>query len=99
LVPPIPDMDTVETLEVEIKYEGYIELQCEELRRLQKMQSHRIPEGLDFKKVMGLSTEIREKLRVKRPSTLAEASMISGVTPAALTALLFHIRQKEVTTC
>ena len=86
--------DIVETLEVEVKYEGYIELQRQEIARLSKMQNLSIPERLDFSEVSGLSFEIREKLHRIRPKTLGDASKISGVTPAALTALLFHLRRK-----
>ncbi|MBY0370696.1 tRNA uridine-5-carboxymethylaminomethyl(34) synthesis enzyme MnmG [bacterium] len=89
------DADTAETLEIEVKYEGYIELQREQIERLRKLVGTRIPETLDFRKVAGLSFELRDKLTKLRPGSLADASAIPGVTPAALTAVLFHIRQKE----
>jgi tRNA uridine 5-carboxymethylaminomethyl modification enzyme len=89
------DASFAETLEIEVKYAGYIELQREEIARLNRMSSLSIPDGLDFRKVSGLSHEIREKLANRRPATLSEASSIPGVTPAALTAVLFHLRQKE----
>lgn len=89
------DAETQETLEIEVKYAGYIELQRQEIERLRKMSGASIPSSLNFHDVSGLSHEIREKLQKLRPSTLAEASAIPGVTPAALTAMLFHLRQKE----
>lgn len=98
LLPDVPrgtlDSRTEELLEVEVKYEGYIRMQQEEIERLGRLQETRIPEDLDYKEVIGLSIETREKLGRHRPATLAAASQVSGVTPAALTSLLFHIRQK-----
>ena len=86
--------ETAETLETEVKYAGYIELQRQEIERLRKMSEFNIPKGTDFRGIAGLSYEIREKLSVFSPGTLAEASSVPGITPAALTALLFHLRQK-----
>jgi tRNA uridine 5-carboxymethylaminomethyl modification enzyme len=91
--PPL-SCESQETLEVEVKYEGYIELQRQEIARLNRMQGLGIPEAFNYDGVEGLSNEIREKLGRNRPKTLADAARISGVTPAALTALLFHLRQK-----
>ena len=85
---------TKETLEIEVKYEGYISIQKDEIRNLSKMKESKIPEVLDYSSVIGLSIEIREKLSKSRPESLAEAAKIPGVTPAALTALLFHIKKK-----
>lgn len=85
---------TAETLEVELKYEGYIAMQQVEITRLQKMQELEIPQTFNYKSVAGLSYEIQEKLSRDKPKTLAAAARISGVTPAALTALLSHLRQK-----
>lgn len=83
-----------ETLEIELKYAGYITMQADEIVRLNKMKETEFPEALDYGKVAGLSYELKEKLARLRPRSLADAAVISGVTPAALTALLFHIRQK-----
>lgn len=87
---------TAETIEVEVKYEGYVAMQAQEIERLRKLQTLTIPEELAYRSVSGLSTEIREKLERFKPATIADAAKISGVTPAALSALLFHIRQKAV---
>jgi tRNA uridine 5-carboxymethylaminomethyl modification enzyme len=91
---PLIDEVTRETLEVEIKYEGYIAIQQQEIDRLSKMSELTIPDALEFGAVAGLSVEVREKLGKARPKTLGEAARVSGVTPAALSALLFHIRQR-----
>jgi tRNA uridine 5-carboxymethylaminomethyl modification enzyme len=85
---------TLETLEIEVKYEGYISIQKEEIKHLSKMKESAIPGMFNFGSVIGLSTELKEKLSKHRPSTLAEAAKIPGVTPAALTALLFHLKKK-----
>ena len=58
------------------------------------MQNLSIPNGFDFEKVSGLSIEIRQKLRKAKPQTLAEAAKVSGVTPAALSAILYSLRRK-----
>lgn len=81
-----------ETLEIEVKYEGYIDIQAQEIQRLKKLESTRIPESMDFFLVPGLSHEVREKLTRQRPETLADAAGLSGVTPAALTAILAGIK-------
>jgi tRNA uridine 5-carboxymethylaminomethyl modification enzyme len=93
--PEVLDRQTTETLEVEVKYEGYVAMQLQEIERLKKLQSMMIPSDLQYGIVSGLSIEIKEKLEKAKPPTLAEAAKISGVTPAALSALLFHIRQKS----
>ena len=86
----------LETLEIEVKYEGYIEIQKSEIERLRKMGDCSLPDQLDYRQVVGLSNELREKLGRARPKTLADAARISGITPAALSALLFFVRQKGV---
>lgn len=91
------DPKLAETLEVEVKYEGYIALQQEEIQRLNRMKETTIPDSLDYQEVEGLSFEVRDKLKKNRPRRLSDASRISGITPAALTALLFHIRKKGST--
>ena len=83
-----------ETLEIETKYAGYIEIQRQELERLNRLKELSIPGDFNFAAVAGLSIEIRDKLSRLRPSSLAQASTISGVTPAAISALAFHIRQR-----
>jgi tRNA uridine 5-carboxymethylaminomethyl modification enzyme len=85
--------EDAETLEIEVKYEGYISQQRLEIERLGKMRSREIPGELDFASVAGLSFEIKEKLARRSPRSLDEAAQIPGMTPAALSALLFHIRK------
>ena len=72
-------------------------MQAQEIERLKKLQTLTIPKELKYGVVSGLSIEIKEKLERIKPNTLADAAKISGVTPAALSALLFHLRQKPPT--
>jgi tRNA uridine 5-carboxymethylaminomethyl modification enzyme len=88
------DSATKETLEIEVKYEGYISIQKDEIRHLAKMKESKIPEAFEYGQVIGLSIELREKLSKQKPQSLAEAAKVPGVTPAALTALLFHLKKK-----
>jgi tRNA uridine 5-carboxymethylaminomethyl modification enzyme len=88
------DPATQETLEIEVKYEGYISIQKEEIKHLAKMKESSIPSTFNYESVIGLSIELREKLSKAQPNSLADAAKIPGVTPAALTALLFHLKKK-----
>ena len=82
-----------EAIEVEVKYEGYIKRQNEETGRFKKIEGIRIPQGIIFEEVSGLSSEIREKLRKTRPESIGQASRISGVTPAAISMLMVHLKK------
>ena len=84
--------EIAEQLEIEGRYAGYLERQDSDIRAFRREESLQLPEDLDFAAVGSLSTEIRDKLSRVRPATLGQASRISGVTPAALTALLRHVR-------
>lgn len=89
------DGKTIETLEIEIKYEGYIAIQKEEIERLNKLKLHLLPEALDYREIHGLSIEVREKLTRLKPKTLADAAQISGITPAAITAVLAGVAKMK----
>jgi tRNA uridine 5-carboxymethylaminomethyl modification enzyme len=79
-------------VEEEIKYQGYIEREKREIRRLSELEGVRLP-NLDFSSTPGLSREIREKLGAVRPATLGQASRIPGMTPAALAVLRIYARR------
>ena len=79
----------------QIKYAGYIERQAEDIAKLHRQESAVIPDDIDFANVRGLSNEIQQKLTAARPSTIARAGRISGVTPAALSLLLVYIKRKD----
>ncbi len=84
--------ETREAIEIQVQYEGYIERQREQVARRREMEEKRIPDTLDYSSVHGLSHEVREKLATVRPGNLGQASRISGVTPAAISALLVHLK-------
>jgi tRNA uridine 5-carboxymethylaminomethyl modification enzyme len=84
-----------EQVEIDVKYEGYISRQAQEIERLQRQQSTPIPEDFVYKDISGLSTEVRQKLEQQKPFTLGQAGRISGVTPAAVSLLLIYLKKKE----
>jgi tRNA uridine 5-carboxymethylaminomethyl modification enzyme len=80
---------------VEAKYARYVEKQLDEIEKMKKNISIKIPEGFDFASVKGLSNEIVEKLKTFNPPTLQAASQISGVTPAAIEILHIYIKMAQ----
>ena len=84
-----------EQLEIEALYHGYLDRQNAEIRQFRKDEYIRIPDDIDYVQVASLSNEVREKLQRIRPHTLGQAGRIPGVTPAAITAVMVHIRQRE----
>lgn len=89
----LPPGDRAEQVEIQIKYEGYIARQQEEIDRQQSYESQEIPMTLDFDAITSLSFEVRQKLRAHRPETVGQASRISGITPAAISLLLIHLKR------
>jgi tRNA uridine 5-carboxymethylaminomethyl modification enzyme len=83
-----------EQIEIMGRYSGYMARQETDVRAFRNDESLLIPGGIDFDEVGGLSNEVRGKLKAARPTTLGAAARISGVTPAALTALLGFVRRK-----
>ncbi len=82
-------------VETEVKYEGYIRRQLEEAGRLEEMEQTRLPSGLSYRDIPGLSREVREKLERVRPTSLGQAARIPGVTPAALSILMVYLKKLE----
>ena len=82
-------------LEIQARYQGYIERQSRDIERQRKHQSTPLPAELDYSRVQGLSNEVREKLARVRPASIGQASRISGVTPAAVSLLLIHLKKLE----
>ena len=94
--PPGPlDAAVTEQLEIQCRYEGYIGRQEAEVVRQQGQESKVLPPDFDFERVRGLSAEVREKLVRVRPGTLGQAARIPGVTPAALSLLLIHLKRQS----
>ena len=85
----------VEQVEIAAKYSGYIERQKDEVQRAAHYENLRLPEDLDYHQVSALSIEVRQKLSRHRPETLGQASRISGITPAAISLLLIHLRRSR----
>jgi tRNA uridine 5-carboxymethylaminomethyl modification enzyme len=82
-------------VEVAAKYAGYIERQEEEIARQRRNEETRLPEDLDYARVPGLSNEVRQKLAQARPATVGQASRVAGVTPAAVSILLVHLKKSS----
>ncbi len=80
-------------VEISIKYQGYIDRQAVEIARQEHNETFPLPESLDYGQVLGLSKEVQQKLNLHKPATLGQAGRISGVTPAALSLLLVHLKK------
>ena len=93
--PGVDDPKVAEQLEIQAKYAGYIERQREEIERQQRNEAQVLGDELDYDQVRGLSFEVREKLKRNRPATLGRASRMPGITPAAISLLLIHIKRTE----
>jgi tRNA uridine 5-carboxymethylaminomethyl modification enzyme len=89
---PTLDFDQAAELETEVKYEGYVRRQNESVERSRRLEETPIPAWLDFDRVPGLSTEVRERLTSVRPTSLGQAARTPGVTPAAVSLIAVHIR-------
>ena len=83
-------------LENEIKYEGYISRQLDDATKIEKFKNIKIPKNLDINFISGLSNELKQKILRVRPTTLGQASRISGITPAALNILMIYIKKNEI---
>ena len=91
---PVFSPPAQELVELEVKYEGYIERMKRQLGQFEELESIRIPERLDFNRVPGLSNEVRERLARNRPASVGMAQRMPGVTPAAVFALMAYLRNK-----
>jgi len=89
----ITDRAVIEQIEIQAKYQGYIERQHEEVQKSQEAETLPLPAGLDYCQVRGLSKEVQQKLNLHRPETLGQATRISGMTPAAISLLLVHLKR------
>ena len=85
--------NVVEQVEIQVKYQGYIDRQQEEINNRRDIETLRLPENIDYAKVKGLSAEVQQKLNQHQPETLGQASRISGVTPAAVALLMVHLKR------
>jgi tRNA uridine 5-carboxymethylaminomethyl modification enzyme len=93
--PGVEDPRVAEQLDIQAKYAGYIDRQHEEIARHRAQESTGLPPDFDFENVLGLSSEVREKLTRVRPATVGQAARIPGVTPAAVSLLLIHLKRRS----
>ena len=83
----------VEQVEIQVKYQGYIDRQNEEIDSRRDIETLKLPDDIDYSKVKGLSAEVQQKLNQHKPETVGQASRISGVTPAAVALLMVHLKR------
>lgn len=93
--PGTADRQAAEQVEIQAKYAGYIERQTEEIARQLSHEQTGLPLDLNYSQVRGLSTEVQQKLNAHKPTTLGQAARISGITPAAISLLLVHLKRKR----
>lgn len=91
---PIANKQAAEQLQIQLKYAGYIDRQSDDIEKQKRYEDALIPKDMDYKTVIGLSKEVCEKLMQSKPETMALASRIPGVTPAALSLLLIHLKRQ-----
>jgi tRNA uridine 5-carboxymethylaminomethyl modification enzyme len=89
------DAEVTEQLEIQAKYAGYVSRQDEEIARLRQYEDRALPAEIDYLGIQALSIEIRQKLDQIRPTTLGQAARVSGVTPAAVSVLLVHLKRLD----
>ena len=85
--------NVIDEIEASVKYEGYIKRQKTDIERLQRNENTLIPNNIDYKNVVGLSNEVKQKLNEARPESIARASRLPGITPAAISLLMVHIKK------
>ena len=92
---PVADPQVAEQVEIQAKYDGYIARQLDEIEQLRRYENTKLPTDLDYDAMGGLSNEVKQKLNTLRPETLGVASRISGITPAAISQILIHLKKKN----
>jgi len=89
----LADKQVVEQVEIQAKYQGYIDRQREEVEKRRDQEDLKLPQDVDYMQLPSLSMEVRQKLNKFKPETLGQASRISGITPAAISVLLVYARR------
>jgi tRNA uridine 5-carboxymethylaminomethyl modification enzyme len=89
----VVDPDVTQQVEIQTKYQGYIDRQQDEIARHEHNELTRLPQDLDYRQVHGLSVEVQQKLNQHKPETVGQASRIQGMTPAAISLLLVHLKR------
>ena len=96
LGPGVDDEAVAQQMEIQARYDGYIRRQRDEIARTLEHEDKALPDDVDYAAVRGLSTEVREKLELHRPASVGQAARIAGVTPAAVSLLLVHLKKREL---
>ena len=94
--PFLQDRLLIEQVENQVKYEGYIKRQLDEIEKYRKNEDTRLPESMDYDSIQALSAEVRQKLSLHRPETIGQASRLQGVTPASISILLVYLKTYKV---
>lgn len=92
----VTDPVVIEQIEIDVKYAGYLARMNDEIDKLKRSEETKIPDALDFDAISGLSNEVKQKLKQYRPSTLGQAGRIQGITPAAISLLLVHLKRQLI---
>ena len=92
---PLPEKGVLLDIETTKKYAGYIERQNKEIKKIKKYENAKIPREIIFSEITGLSNEVKQKLEKVLPKTIAHAQRIPGITPAAISLLLVHIKKEQ----
>jgi len=92
----VSDAQVAEQVEIQIKYAGYIDRQKEDIEKVRRQENTALPDNFDYDSVGGLSNELKAKLEDVRPTSIAQASRIQGMTPAAISLLLVHLKKKQL---
>lgn len=90
---PLPK-DVIEQVNINLKYEGYIKRQMKQVEHFKKLENKKIPENIDYNEVYSLRIEAKQKLQTIRPTSVGQASRISGVSPADISVLLVYLESK-----
>lgn len=93
---PLERVELINQLEIEVKYAGYVARQQAEVERGANHEATRLPQDLDYAQVLGLSKEVQQKLNAAKPETIGHASRIQGITPAAISLLLVHLKKRSL---
>ena len=92
----VSDPLVAEQVEIQFKYEGYINRQIDDIKRVKQQEETLLPEHFDYEVIGGLSNELKSKLQQQRPVSIAQASRIQGMTPAAISLLLVHLKKQQM---
>ena len=92
----LPDEEILESLETEVKYEGYIQKQRQQVEQFRALENRKLPKNMDYMVMQGLRMEARQKLQAAQPENIGQAARISGVSPADISVLLVYFEKEHV---